>query len=176
LTAKVFSGLFQGTEVGRVELLSVPPTSATMTQAAGTGISHTTGSWSVGFLGKINLTPNNVSYAGVLFREGAAIATATNWLYGYNNLPHAVGQSHTITGAVVDCVDNVSSGTKYAPYGIGDFNWPIPWQASVDNGVTWASFVTANHHATSSGEGVATISKAGAGPFQKNAADPTSTT
>ncbi|MCJ0761734.1 hypothetical protein [Variovorax terrae] len=176
LSAKIPSGLFQGTEVGSLELLGVAPTSATMSRSGASGISHTTGTWSVGFLGQINLSPNNVSYAGVLFREGAAIATATNWLYGYNNLPHAIGQTHTITGAVVDCVDNVSSGTKYAPYGIGDFNWPIPWQASLDNGTTWTSFMTANHHATSTGEGAASLEKAGAGPFQKNAADATSST
>jgi hypothetical protein len=176
LAAKVFSGRFQGAEAGRLELVGVAPTSATMSRSGSSGISHTTGSWSVGFMGQINLSPNNVSYAGVSFREGAAIATATNWLYGWNNMAHAIGAACTITGTVVNGVDNVASGIKYATYGIGDFNWPIPWQTSVDNGVTWVSFMTANHHATSSGEGVATISKAGAGPFQKNAADPTSTT
>jgi hypothetical protein len=176
LTAKIPSGLFQGTQVGSLELLGVAPTSATMSRVANTGIAHTTGTWSVGFLGQINLSPVDVSYAGVLFREGAATATATNWLYGYNNLQHAIGDACTITGSVVNGTDTVHSGTKYAPYGIGDFNWPIPWQASVDNGVTWTSFVTANHHATSTAEGTASIEKAGAGPFQKDAADATSTT
>ncbi|MDH4449551.1 MAG: hypothetical protein QE265_03030 [Rhodoferax sp.] len=176
LVAKVVCGAFQGAEVGRVELVCAPPTGATMVQAAGTGISHTVGTWSVGFKGAIHLLPSNVSYAGVLFREGAAIATATNWLYRWNNLPHPVGQVHTVTGSVVDCVDSVDSGSQPPPYGIGEFNWPIPWEASIDNGLTWTAFVTANHHATSTGEGLATISKAGAGPYQKNAADPSSST
>jgi hypothetical protein len=145
-----------------------------MSQKPYTPITHTHNTWSVGFTGQITVAPDTVSYKNVLFREGRAVATATGWLSPSNGDVHAVGSSHTITGTVVDCIDNVASGGGSAPYSVGDFNWPIPWEASIDNGKTWVQFTTANHHATSSAAGVATISKAGAGPFSKNLADPTS--
>lgn len=175
LVAKVLSGPHAGAIVGRADLLGAVPTGAFMTQNPGTGLWHRQNSFSVGFKGLINLTPDNVSYAGVTFREGTVAAVASGWLSNWNGLVHAIGAEHTITGAVVDCVDTVSSGQKSPPpdYAAGDFLWAIPWQYS-DNGGAWTSFYTANHHATSAADENAMIEKAGAGPFTKNASDPDS--
>lgn len=173
LVAKVLSGSNKGAVVGNVELIGVAPTGVSMAQQGGTGIWHVQNSYSAGFKGAITVSPGGVSYAGVTFREGPAVAVATGWLAFKNGQPHAVGAVHTITGTRVDCVDTVASGQKSPPpaYAVGDFLWPIPWQCSTDGGTTWAQIVIANHHETCSAAGVASISKAGAGPFTKNAAD-----
>lgn len=176
LVAKILSGPNKGAVVGNVDLLGVAPTGASMTQQGGTGVWHVQNSFSVGFKGEITVSPSGVSYAGVTFREGAATAVATGWLAAWNGLAHAVGAACTITGTKVNGIDTVSSGQKSPPppYAVGDFLWPIPWQCSTDGGTTWTQIVIANHHATCSATGVASISKAGAGPFTKNAADPSS--
>lgn len=171
LVAKVLSGSNKGAVVGSVELIGVAPTGISMAQQGGTGVWHVQNSYSVGFKGVINVSPGGVSYAGVTFREGPAVAVATGWLAFKNGQAHAVGAVHTITGTRVDCVDTVASGQKSPPpaYAVGDFLWPIPWQCSTDGGTTWTQIVIANHHETCSVAGVASISKAGAGPFSKNA-------
>ncbi|MGZ4976107.1 MAG: hypothetical protein ACXV8O_03045 [Methylobacter sp.] len=176
LVAKVLSGPNKGAVAGNVELIGVAPTGASMTQQVGTGVWHVQNSYSVGFKGSITVSPSGVSYAGVTFREGAAVATATGWLAFKNGQVHAVGAACTITGTSVNGIDTVSSGQKSPPpaYAVGDFLWPIPWECSTDGGTTWSQIVIANHHETCSAAGVAAISKAGAGPFTKNAADASS--
>jgi hypothetical protein len=176
LVAKALSGPNKGAVVGNIELIGVAPTGASMTQQAGTGVWHVQNSYSAGFKGAITVSPGGVSYAGVTFREGAATAVATGWLAFKNGQAHAVGAACTITGTTVNGIDTVSSGQKSPPpaYAAGDFLWPIPWQCSTDGGTTWTQIVIANHHETCSAAGVAAISKAGAGPFTKNAADATS--
>lgn len=171
LSLRITEGPGLGQTVATADVVGVAPAGAYMAQKPATGLYHVQDSFSVGFKGEIFLTPNNVSYEGVLFREGTVPAVAVGWLIAWNGLVHAVGVTHTITGNKVDCIDTVFSGQKAPPppYAAGSFLWAIPWQYSLDNGTTWTTFTTANHQAASAAVGVddgsATIQKAGAGPF-----------
>jgi hypothetical protein len=52
--------------------------------------------------------------------------------------------------------------------------WQIPWQYKTSTGFL-TNFTTVNHHETADANGRGTIEKGGAGPFAKNASDPTTT-
>lgn len=178
LQLRAVRGPHKGKLIAEAELVGATPTGAVMARAPNTGLRHQNGTWSVGFQGTITLTPD-ADYEGLLFREGTVQAVATGWLAGWNGLVHAIGQTHDVDGAEVNCIDSVFSGEKDPdadppPYANGDFNWAIPWQCSEDGGTTWVTFTTANHHATSDANGRAAIEKAGAGPYTRVPADPTS--
>lgn len=173
LALSYVSGPHEGDCVLDVDIPTVAPIDATMQQQPNTGLRHIKNTFSVGFKGEIFLTPDNVSYANVTFREGTAVGVGKGWLSYLNGEVHPIGSAVTITGNKVNGVDTVYTGSRPGPYGVGDFNWPIPWQYRLGTG-SWTTFTTANHHQTSNAAGRALIEKKGAGPFTKNAADATS--
>jgi len=134
----------------------------------------------VGFLGNIFLEPTDVSFANVTFGEGTVNAVASDFYANLNGSPHpqnnfgGVGGCNVTTGCLVFQFDEVYTGTKGPPFSIGDFLWAIPWQYWVGSAAR-TQFATANHHQFTDATGKASIEKAGAGPFSKNASDPTST-
>ncbi|WMS87018.1 hypothetical protein [Pleionea litopenaei] len=173
LVLSYFCGEHSGEDILDVDVPTVAPVDATMVQSQGTGLRHIHNTFSVGFKGEILLTPDDVSYANVTFREGTCVGVGTGWLNYLNGEVHAIGTACTITNNRVNGIDTVFTGSRGQPYGVGDFNWPIPWQYREGTG-NWTTFTTANHHQTSGAEGQAMIEKKGAGPFTKNAADPDS--
>jgi hypothetical protein len=181
LALKVVSGPAAGTSTARKTITIVAPTDALMVQRPGTGLSHTTGTWSVGFLGNIFLRPTDVSFAEATFQEGTAIAVASGYLSSANGQVHPVGSVITLgpgnaaTGSQLNGFDTVQTDTLPPPFAVGDFLWAIPWRFGVTGTAPSAVFTTANHHETADATGRATIEKKGAGPFSRVPADPTST-
>jgi hypothetical protein len=178
LKLKVQSGNCQGNGPD-TNLTIVAPSGAYMVQAPGTGIWHTQNTASVGFKGHPYLEPKDVSFKNIEFREGTCTATASGF-YAYQNgdvhpvgIWVSVGSGNSTTGCRVLGEDQVQSAPKGPPYSVGDFNWPIPWEYRVAAGSATQCY-TANHHKYADATGKCCIEKAGAGPFCKNAADPTS--
>jgi hypothetical protein len=160
----------------------VAPSGAYMVREPGSGLKHTQNTWSIGFRGEIFLLPKNVSFAKLQFSEGATVATATGWLSSANGAPHnegawrPIGACDANTGCYVFSIDTVENATIGPPYGVGTFNWPIPWRyRKAGTTSSGTIFYTANHYATADNIGTATIQKAGAGPFSRVPSDPTST-
>jgi len=140
---------------------------------------HTNGYAGVGFRGDAFLEPANVSFAGIFFSEGTAFAVASGFYAQFNGKQHpdgfliSVGSCNSTTGCKVSTQDTVDTGDLGPPFSVGDFLWPIPWQYSVGTG-SQTQFTMANQHHFADATGKASAEKAGAGPFSKNASDPTS--
>jgi hypothetical protein len=158
----------------------VAPSSGLETKSGLYNIRHTQGYISVGFKGIAFLGPTDVSFANLHFAEGSALAVASGYFASLNGDPHPptpnplpAGSCDSVIGCqVLSAVDTVDTGDDPPPFSSGDFVWPIPWQYQAPGGAL-TTFTTANHHSTAAATGTATISKAGAGPFSKNASDPT---
>lgn len=160
----------------------VAPSGAYMQQASGTGVRHVSGYISVGFKGSIWLEPKNVSFVNMQLREGTVKGVGSGcWAY-LDEKPHeigswiAVGSGNSVTGCIVLGTDTVNAGDVGPPFTQGDFVWNIPWQYRVGTSAP-TQFTTAQHpHWADPAPnlGRAHISKKGAGPFVKDAADPTS--
>jgi hypothetical protein len=177
LKIAVASGSQQGTS-HNYTITIVTPSSAILTKTS--GIRHTQGYLSVGFEGSIFLEPTDVSFASLQFAEGAVAAVASGYFAGLNGESHpptdppaGIGHCDSVIGCEVLGTDVVDSQDEPAPFSTGDFLWAIPWQYQASGG-TLTTFTTANEHITADATGTGTISKAGAGPFSKNASDPTS--
>ena len=132
-------------------------------------LAHINDRWSCGFYGLAYLEPKDVSFTNIEYREGECYSTATGFLAGWNNLKHNYGawygidNGNSTTGCkVMNMHDRVYSGEKTAPYDVGDFNWPIPWEVRYGT-ETQIQITTANHHATSDAAGTAGMEKAGSG-------------
>ena len=163
----------------------IEPDDAHMIQQPSTGIRHTNGFWDVGFLGEAFLRPMDVSFKFIQWREGSVAAVATGYLAGWNGLNHPVGSWMSVaggnsgTGSKVNMFDTIYTGQLSPPFGNGMFIWAIPWQFRVGSSAA-KTFTTANHIALALDfpsigiVGRASISKKGAGPFTRDAADPTS--
>jgi hypothetical protein len=70
-------------------------------------------------------------------------------------------------------IDTIDTGDKGPPFSVGEFTWPIPREYRVNGGPA-TQYTVVTHHQTADAAGKATIEKGGAGPFSKNANDPTS--
>jgi len=145
-------------------------------------LAHTQGYISVRFTGLIYLTPTDVSFASLKFQEGSATAVATGYFATANGQLHpagpliAISNCNTTTGCT-GAGDQVGPDLWPPPFSTGDFVWQLPWQYQIPTGALTV-FTTATHHQTAAAsganDGLATIEKAGAGPFSKLASDPTS--
>lgn len=157
---------------------------AYMIQEPNTGIWHEQGTASVGFKGYIYLTPMNVSFDNLQFREYSCPAILKGFYKdkypdGYDHpirSPVAVGSGNISTGCRVLGTDTVSTGPHTPPPPFknnSSFTWVIPWQYLVSGGA-WTEFTTATHVATMNKAGTATIEKHNVGPFTKALNDPNS--
>lgn len=160
----------------------VAPDGGYMKRDPGTGLKHTINTWSCGWMGESYLLPKDVSFTNIQTREGSCTGTGTGWLSVLNNEPHPagdwndVGDGNRANGCMDESVDEVWSG-EIAPqpnYGVGDFNWPIPWQYRVGAGAPVTFGSTMNHHATSDATGKCVMEK-GTVSESRVPADPTST-
>jgi hypothetical protein len=176
LRLEVASGPSQG--VGKDYTITIiTPSGGHLTRFS--GLRHTMGFASVGFQAHIYLEPANVSFANLFFSEGTVAAVASGFYAVFNGIPHsatatpiAIGNCNITTGCLGG-TDTVDTNDKGPPFSVGDFLWAIPWQYKVTGG-TLKNFTVANHHQMADAAGKATIEKAGAGPFSKNANDPPS--
>lgn len=156
----------------------VAPSDDYMIQKPGSGIRHTRYTCSAGFLGWSYLEPKDVSFENLYRREGTCTGTGTGYYANLNGIVHPTGSWWSIssgnssTGCRVLVDDEVYS-EKGPPYSNGQFDWPIPREYKADDGVAHA-FTIANHNQVADPTGKCTIQKKGAGPFSKNANDPTS--
>ena len=178
LQLKVVSGPNVGELVARSDIIIVEPNDAVMGQEPDTSIRHVTGLWGVGFYGVPFLRPIDVSFARILFGEGAASSMASGFLASFDSLVHqasplfTVGRGDRARGCQVNAFDIVNMGDLPGPFSTGDFDWAIPWEFSAD-GSCRVAFITADLHATADAAGTAVISKKGAGPFTRLVGDPT---
>jgi hypothetical protein len=177
LRLAVVSGTSQG-EKEDYTITVVTPSGGLLSKSS--NVRHTQGYISVGFQGHIFIAPTDVSFVNVEFAEGSASGVGSGYfafLNGYQHPPTdppaSVGFCDSVLGCeVLNTIDQVDTGDGPPPFSNGDFLWPIPWQYQAPGGAL-TTFMTANHHQTADATGTATISKAGAGPFSKNASDPT---
>jgi hypothetical protein len=162
-------------------LTVIAPTGAHVTKFS--NLRHTNGRCGVGFQAYIYLEPANVSFANTTFAEGTVAAVASGYYASLNGLPHPptaipkpVGNCNTTNGCTLlnGAYDTVDTNDGSTPFSIGNFLWAIPWNYQVGSAAL-TQFTTANHSQTTDATGKATIQKAGAGPFSKNANDSTST-
>ena len=179
LALEVVSGALAGK--GRKYTIDVlTPSGASMKQNPGTALRHTRGLAGVGFKGIIFLEPKDVLFSNIQFREGTVKGIGSGFYASLNGLVHATGSDISVascsstTGCKVQGVDEVDTGDNGPPFSVGSFLWPIPWEFRLP-GKTYSAFTTANHSQAADAAGKASIGKAGAGPFSKNAADPSST-
>jgi outer membrane protein OmpA-like peptidoglycan-associated protein len=180
LELTVATGPHAATVVSTHRIFIVAPSGSYMEKQPGTNIRHINGNASVGFRGLSYLLPRDVSFSNIERREGNATGVGIGF-YGYlNGRVHATGSWFTVgpgniaTGCLVNTVDTVFTGAKGPPYSVGFFLWPIERQYRVGTGAP-VTFTIANHIQWVDAAGKATITKHGAGPFSRNAADPTST-
>jgi hypothetical protein len=143
-------------------------------------LAHTQGFISVRFRAHIYLTPVDVSFARLKFEEGTATAVATGFFASANGQLHSAGPLIAVSGCntTTGCTggdDQVGPDGWAPPFSTGDFVWHLPWQYQTPAGGALNMFTAVTHHQTADGNGLATIEKAGAGPFSKLASDPTST-
>jgi len=133
------------------------------------------GNFGAGFLGEPMIGPENVSFKGIMFREGEADAKVTppgSFLDSPNSSDkkHPVGAfapgdgGNAQTGTPVLVVDQIRTAVRIPPCGDSDFLWQIPWQFKVA-GSNPEKFAEVTHRATAAESCDATIEKAGAGPF-----------
>ena len=176
LRLEVASGASQG-KGQNYTITIVAPSGAHMTRVS--GLRHTNGLAGVGFRGNIFLEPADVSFANLSFTEGSVAGVGSGFYARHNGRIHAttsspvtIGSCNVTTGCRVNGTDTVDTGDDGPPFSAGDFLWAIPWRYHVGSSIT--AFTTANHHQTADAAGKTTIEKAGAGPFSKNASDPTS--
>lgn len=156
----------------------VAPNDAYMKQQ-GSKLRHTKDYCGVGFTGISYFLPKNVSFMNIRTREGSVAGVGTGLYKRYNGRKHDIGIWNTVgggnssTGCQENSADNIDTGDD-SPFDEGHFLWAIPWE--YEDGAGKAQFFfTANHDMSAEKDGKATIQKAHAGPFSKNAADATST-
>jgi len=178
LRLSIVSGAQQGQKKDYT-LTVVAPTGGLLVKIS--NIRHTQGYISVGFQGSIFLQPTDVSFANLQFAEASALAAASGYFASLNgeahpptNPPVTVGRCDSVIGCQVLANDTVDTDDDPPPFSTGDFLWAIPWDYEAPGGAL-TQFIIVNHHQTASPDGTATIEKAGAGPFSKNASDPTTT-
>jgi hypothetical protein len=155
-----------------VAITIVEPSGAYVTKFS--GIKHFVNTWSAGFLGDIHITPADVSFYNLLFYEGAAPAHSSGWLLNY---PQSHSQSQTQVRInsqnTINVQDEIFTGAKNPPYGIGEWYWDIPFRVVTNSGRT-ISLPDVRQLSTADNDGKAVISKGGAS-VSRVPTDPTST-
>lgn len=176
---EILSGSSQGAFKSLTKTIVVP-SGGYMVQVPGTNIFHQQHTASAGFQGYSYILPKDVSFKNLEIREGSALASSSGFYSTQNGDPHAIGpwipvaSCDIATGCTDSTIDTVQSAPKGPPYSDGDFLWPIPWEYRVGTAAP-ISYFTANHHKTADAFGRCCMEKAGAGPFCKDAAEPSST-
>lgn len=112
----------------------VEPDSIIMTQNEGSGILHTYGYASVGFLGRAYITPEDVSFDGIEVREGFAFGEGTGFYQQFTGQMHPdggwepVNQGMSIHPSKDSACDEIFTGDYGPPFlSGGTFRWDIPW-------------------------------------------------
>jgi len=153
-----------------------------------TGIWHVSGHASIGFKGLAYLSPKDVSFQNLLFREGEVWAQLNGFFSGAypNGLLHPATDPPSeilggdyIDGCQVEVSDNPYGDWGTGPFSEGYYTWDIPWQYQAPGTTTWHTFGSpATHRVDITSSGTVTIQKKiqgeGAGPFTKNLDDPSS--
>jgi hypothetical protein len=158
----------------------VEPTGVVMRQQPGTGIEHTMGIPSAGFIGNPYITPDDVSFASgnVEVREETCNPTVTGYYTYESSKIHAQGlwrpvvSGDSTNSSKVDTSDHISSGNKGSVIpSVGTFDWVIPMSFQVRSGGA-KQFTTISHHTECDAAGTVSIQK-DAGPFSAALNDPT---
>lgn len=178
LRLEVASGPSQG-QGHNYTITIVAPSGAHIVQAPGTNLRHTQSYAGVGFKGHVYLDPRDVSFMNIEAREGTVAGIGTGFYSYLNGRIHttgsffAVGPGNSTTGSQILVIDTIDTGDTSPPFSIGDFRWPIPREYRVNGGIP-TQYTVITHHQFADSNGKATIEKGGAGPFSRNANDPTS--
>jgi hypothetical protein len=103
---------------------------------------HIHGTPSAGYHADIFLTPSDVSFKGITWREKHCKAVCTGYFMPQNGQDHVPGQD-LVGGDVEEGVGTkllgfdtvqMADGGIGPPYSDGTFTWPIPWEFQVGSG------------------------------------------
>jgi hypothetical protein len=162
----------------------VPPTDAQIVRDTSAPLYHRQNTCSVGFSGLVRFSPHNVSFRGLIFREGTCQARASGFFRRFDGLVHPNGDPFEIgggnqqTGCQLSVPDSVRMApdltasppiTLGPPYETGDFLWEIPWYYRVGSG-SETRFAVAHQHAIAEPSGRCSIEKKGSGLVRCDAA------
>ena len=185
LKLSVAGGLSSGLGVERTYVIRTP--TAHMREQTGGARRHTNGQPSSGFKGEIFLTPRNVSFRTLRWREGVGSMVVSGSIpNAWANLAHPVtvfgdathgtiSGGHSVNGCTVNQLDDVFSGSfaytvpdRASPRNIvGTQTWPIDWEytyptlppAAAGWANDWIKMQKAIHQATLYENGAMTMFK-----------------
>lgn len=150
----------------------IEPSGVVMERDSAAGVRHVLGNPSVGMKAIVYITPSNVSFYNVNFREGACEAEADGYFELFPICPHEAGTFQPGSGMVVPDkgyalgIDTIEFGIEDArspkPYSAGAFTWPIPWYFDVKGKNNEKLFKIVNQTFTINEAGKMSASKAGA--------------
>jgi Domain of unknown function (DUF4157) len=165
-----------GQQVDSAKFTTVKPNGGYVSRKNGTNLKKLQDCWGVGFVGELFVTPNNVSFSNIQFREGTvAPEISGDWNAGLSqqDIPiadHSLGDwlpilepNNGVAVNQVDTEDWIETGTKSAqPTGQpSGYIWRIPWEYRGMNG-SEGEFTKVIHEVRDDGQGTATLSKGGA--------------
>lgn len=132
---------------------------------------------------RVDIQETCSSHSNLYFKEGLGTIQAQGY---YQNQD---GQTHdpTYTGSLIygcnivsGCVafyDTIYTNNWTQPFSSGTLNWPIEWKYGFnenDSIQNYVWFTYGVHYGEADGQGAATVTKAGSGPFSKKVSELTS--
>lgn len=168
-------------------LTVVAPSGAYIVKNGEVPVLHCQNYSSAGFQGFVYLTPKDVSFENLFFKEGHGIIQAPP---GFYHNQHGLDHDPTDVGLQISTPSDASTGslafydTIYTlnwtgPFSSGTLSWPIEWKygfSATDPISSYVYFTDGVHAASADGQGAASISKANSGTFTKSVSDATSGT
>lgn len=155
----------------------IAPNAGKLIRAPGSGIYHTAGTVSCGFLATPYVLPSDVSFANVSMREGYTLPSVASGSFTVvSSSPHfatavwfGLGNCSVANGCEVllsptHPYDQITTGDFPLPFTPGTFIWPIPWEYMA-GAVGPVNFATVEHRATGDANGRCCQSKDGQGPY-----------
>src|SRR5262245_325979 len=188
LRLRRLSGPANRQTIGTYTLNVVAPRGASIVRDTSAPLYHLQNTCSVGFLGLIYLSPRNVSFRGLIVREGTCRANATGFFRCYDGLQHSPGDPNVAgggnlqTGCPLTDPDSVRMAPDHRrsppvtlgpPFDTGDFLWRIQWYYRVGSAPE-VPFIVAEQHAIAEPSGRCRIEKLGSGLISASAADASS--
>lgn len=163
--------------IGTYPLNIVAPSGARIVRDPSAPLYHRQNTCSVGFSGLVYLSPRNVSFRGLIVREGTCQARASGFFQRFDGRTHPAGDPNVVgggnaqTGCRLTDPDSVRMApdltasppiTLGPPFGTGDFLWRIQWYYRVGSAPE-VPFIVAEQHAIAEPSGRCSIEKLGSG-------------
>ena len=183
LALGIESGPSKGATVLSDIISVVAPSGAYIVKNPDIPVLHCQNYSSVGFQGFVYLTPKDVSFSNLYFKEGLGTTQASGFYQRQNGLTHdptdlgyPVNSCNLITGCEA-FYDTVYTLNWTGPFAVGTLILPIEWKygfVDTDPIQSYIQFTTGIDIATTDNQGTANTSKAGSGTFTKTVSEITS--